>query len=237
MRGMNLKQMNPIMKQTEKDNSRRKFIGQVFAGTAVGLSTFSVPFVSKGAISGGDNGDADSWFKNAKGKHRIIYDATEPHDGFAVIWSWVFYLTNNNTGTPDNDMTAMVVLRHNAIPLAMEDRLWEKYKFGEMFKVTDSTTKAPAIRNPYYVPGEGDFPVPGIDGIKRLQERGAMFCVCDMALTVYSQFAAKAAGLDPVETKKDWVSGIHPGIQIVPSGVWAVGRAQENGFAYCYAGG
>ena len=28
-----------------------------------------------------------------------------------------------------------------------------------------------------------------------------------------------------------------PGVQIVPSGVWAIGRAQENGCAYCYAGG
>lgn len=224
------------MVYTEKDNSRRKFLGRMVAGTAVGLSAFSVPIVSKGALPGADNGVADAWFKKAKGKHRIIYDATEPHDGYAIIWSWVFYLTNNNTGTPDNDMTAMVVLRHNAIPFAMEDRLWQKYKFGEMFGVTDNTTKAPAIRNPYYTPGDGDFPVPGIDGIKRLQERGAMFCVCDMALTVYSMFAAQAAGLDPAEVKNEWVSGLHKDIQIVPSGVWAVGRAQENGFGYCFAG-
>jgi intracellular sulfur oxidation DsrE/DsrF family protein len=28
-----------------------------------------------------------------------------------------------------------------------------------------------------------------------------------------------------------------PGVQVVPSGVWAVGRAQEKGCGYCYAGG
>jgi len=228
--------MNEVMVYTEKDNSRRKFLGRVVAGTAAGLSTLSVPLVSKGAFQVADNGEADAWFKKAKGKHRIVYDATEPNSGYAIIWSWVFHVTNNSTGTPDNDMTAMVVLRHNAIPFAMEDRLWQKYKFGEMFKVTDNTTKAPAVRNPYYTPGDGDFPVPGIDGIKRLQERGAMFCVCDMALSVYSMFAAQAAGLDPAEVKKDWVSGLHKDIQIVPSGVWAVGRAQEHGFGYCFAG-
>jgi len=27
-----------------------------------------------------------------------------------------------------------------------------------------------------------------------------------------------------------------PGIQPVPSGVWAIGRAQEHGCAYCFAG-
>jgi len=27
-----------------------------------------------------------------------------------------------------------------------------------------------------------------------------------------------------------------PGIEVVPSGVWAVGRAQEHHCAYCFAG-
>ncbi|MEO5601953.1 MAG: Tat (twin-arginine translocation) pathway signal sequence containing protein, partial [Cyclobacteriaceae bacterium] len=181
--------------------------------------------------------DADQWFKKVKGSHRIVYDASEPHNGFPVIWSWVYYKTNNQTGSPDNDLTAVVVLRHNAIPFAMEDRLWEKYKMGEFFKINDNTTKASAIRNLYWMPKDGDFPLPGIDGIKRQQERGAMFCVCDMAITVMSGFAAKGMNLDPEEVRKDWLSGVLPGIQVVPSGVWAIGRAQEKDCAYCYAGG
>jgi len=70
-----------------------------------------------------------------------------------------------------------------------------------------------------------------------MTERGAMFCVCEIALNVYSGFAAKAMNLSTEEVKKDWMSGLLPGVQIVPSGVWAVGRAQEKGCAYCYAGG
>ncbi|HLT81766.1 MAG TPA: twin-arginine translocation signal domain-containing protein [Cyclobacteriaceae bacterium] len=223
---------NPV-----KENSRRDFLGKVVAGTAAGLTTLSAPLISRASIVTGTSGEADAWFKKAKGAHRIVYDAPEPHNGWAFIWSWVFYVTSNNSGTPDSDMTAMVVLRHNAIPFALKDSLWEKYKLGEMFGVTDNTTKAPALRNPYYDPREGDFPFPGIDGMKRLQERGAMFCICDMALTVYSQVAAQPRGLNPEEVKKDWVSGLQPGVQVVPSGVWAIGRAQEHGFAYCYAGG
>ena len=42
---------------------------------------------------------------------------------------------------------------------------------------------------------------------------------------------------DPAAVKKEWVAGVLPGIQVVPSGVWAVGRAQEHGCAYCFAGG
>lgn len=229
--------MNSNDVNSRNENSRRQFIGKLaatatFTGLASPLFAHAKPKIETKMI-----GEADAWFKNVKGKHRIIYDASEPHTGLPFIWTWVFYQTNNQTGTPDNDMTAVVVMRHNAIPFAMKDELWEKYNFGKTFNVTDNTTKAPALRNTYYIPKEGDYPMPGIDGIKALQDRGAMFCVCDMALTVYSSMTAQSMGLNPEEVKKEWVSGVMPGIQIVPSGVWAVGRAQEHGCAYCYAGG
>lgn len=224
------------MKSTH-ENSRRKFIGTLAAGATAGFSAFSGPLLANTHIDTKISKDADAWFKKVKGSHRVVYDAPEPHAGFPFIWSWVFYKTNNQTGTPDSDMTAMVVLRHNAIPFAMQDRLWKKYNFGEVFGVTDNTTSASALRNPYYMPKEGDYPMPGIDGIKQLQDRGAMFCVCDMALTVYSSMIAQKKEMKPEEVKKDWVSGVLPDIQIVPSGVWALGRAQEKGCGYIYAGG
>ena len=221
------------MKQIQ--SSRRTFVGTIAAG-ATGLLSVPATMLARSTENHG-GGDAEAWFKKVKGTHRIVYDATEPHNGFPMIWTWVFYKTNNDTGSPDSDMTAVVVLRHNAIPFAMEDRLWEKYKFGETFKIIDNNTNVSAIRNPLWMPQEKDYPLPGIDGIKALQDRGAMFCVCDMAIKVYSGFVAKEMEADPEEVRKDWLSGVLPGIQVVPSGVWAIGRAQENGCAYCYAGG
>jgi intracellular sulfur oxidation DsrE/DsrF family protein len=225
------------MEDTIKINSRRKFLGKMAAGTAVGLGTLASPLASFSNNRVNTSKDAEVWFKKAKGSHRIVYDASEPHNALPIIWSWVFYQTNNESGTPDNDMTAMVVLRHNAIPFAFEDRIWKKYKLGEVFNITDNTTKKHSERNPYYTPGEGDFPFPGIDGIKKLQDRGAMFCVCNMALKVYSGVVAQKFNLNAADVLSDWMSGIQPNVQVVPSGVWAVGRAQENGFGYCYAGG
>ncbi len=195
------------------------------------------PLEAAAAVNPKVAADADEWFKKVKGKHKIIFDATEPNGGFPVIWSWVYYKTNNGTGTPDNDMTAVVVLRHGGIPLAMEDRLWEKYKFGEMFKITDGTTSAPAVKNIYNVPTDPFWLSLGVDGIKNLTTRGVMFCVCDIALTLMSGMAAKSMNGNAEEVKKDWVAGLLPGVQVVPSGVWAVGRAQERGCAYAYAGG
>lgn len=210
---------------------------ETMAVGAAGLSFLSSPLMANNAQPNTALvEDADAWFKKIKGKHKIVYDAPEPHDGFPIIWSWVFYKTNNATGTPDNELTAVVVLRHSAIPFAMEDKLWDKYKFGEAFKINDPSTSAPAVKNPFYVPEAQMWKDFGIEGIKALQARGVMFCVCDMALTVNSVFTGKALGVPAEEIKKEWVAGIHPGIQIVPSGVWAIGRAQEKGCAYCFAG-
>ena len=220
-------------------NSRRKFLGTLAAGaTATGLSAIPGLAEATTPINTTLVGDSDEWLKKGiKGSHRVVYDGPEPHNAFPIIWTWAYYLSNNQTGTNDTDMTGMCVLRHNAIPFAMQDGLWSKYKFGEAFNVTDNTTGAPAVRNPYYEPKEGDYPMPGIDGIKALQSRGALFCVCDLAITVYSGGMAKAMNLDAAEVKAEWIAGVHPGIQVVPSGVWALGRAQELGCGYIYAGG
>jgi len=223
----------------KKNNSRRKFLGKVLAGTSLtGLSSIAMALEAATPINTMLVDDADAWLKKGiKGKHRIVYDAPEPHNAFPIIWTWAYYLTNNQTGTTDDDMTGVCVLRHNAIPFAMKDDVWSKYKFGEMFKINDNIASAPAQRNPYYEPKEGDYPMPGIDGIKKLQERGALFCVCDLALTVFSHFTAQSMNMKAEDVKSDWVEGILPGVQIVPSGVWALGRAQEYGCGYIYAGG
>tara|TARA_R110000765_G_scaffold418553_1_gene522099 strand:+ start:1918 stop:2154 length:237 start_codon:yes stop_codon:yes gene_type:complete len=78
----------------------------------------------------------------------------------------------------------MTVLRHDAIPFALNSTLWEKYNLGGVFGITDNATKEPALRNPYDEPQDGDFPMPVIQGIKDMQQRGALFCVCNLAISV-----------------------------------------------------
>lgn len=151
-----------------------------------------------------------------------------------------FLLTNEMTGTAGKDCSVVVVLRHSAIGYAMEDRLWAKYKLGDLFKANDPETNQPSVRNPFWKPKPGAFKIPGAGeveiGVDQLQSKGVMFCVCEMAITVYSAVAAQMMGLDAAEVRKDFVSGILPGVQPVPSGVWALGRAQEHGCGYVFAG-
>ncbi len=180
--------------------------------------------------------ESEEWFKKIKGSHRVVFDGSTPHDGFPVIWNWAFYFSNNQTGSSDDDLTGMSVLRHSAVPFALKSELWEKYELGAMVDVMDNKTQKHATRNPFYEPGEGDMPADFIQGIKDMQSRGAMFCVCDLALNVYSGAKAQQMGIDPAEAYEDWKAGILPDIQLVPSGVWALERAQSNGCSYIFAG-
>ncbi|MEO6490781.1 MAG: twin-arginine translocation signal domain-containing protein [Ferruginibacter sp.] len=222
---------------------RRKFLQTVAAGTAA-LSIAGVisPFqqVKAGPLAESNEPGPDEWFNQIKGKHRMVFDATQPHDMFPFAWPKVFTLTNAATGTPEKDCSVVVVLRHAAIGYAMEDSLWSKYNFGELFKADDHLTKKPATRNPFWKPTPGEYKVPGLGpvaiGINELQENGILFCVCNMALTVYSAIVAEQMKMDAAQVKAEWMKGILPGIEVMPSGVWAVGRAQEKGCAYCFAG-
>ena len=222
------------------DQTRRSF----FATMALGISASAFPMLVNdfdeladlNQFDSNELKDAEAWFKKIKGKHRIAYDGSSPHGGLPVIWNWAFYLSNNETGSPDKDITAMTVLRHSGIVFAFDSTRWEKYKLGEHFGVKDPKTGEPGLRNHIYEPQEGDMPLAGIDGIKRMQERGGLFCVCNLAVSVNAGAIAAKMNLDKKEVYEDLIASVLPGIQIVPSGVWALGRAQENGCGYIFAG-
>jgi len=219
---------------------RRGFLGVLATGAAaLGISSLTSPasLSAKPKVIPGPSDDAgfETWLNKIKGKHRQIFDAPDANGGFPFAWSRIFYMTNNAVGTPDNEITVVVILRHDAIPLSMNHPLWEKYKFGEFFKITDKATNAPAVRNPFYQPKPNELPLPGMS-IEDLSKTGVLFGACDMALTFYSGMMAKSLNADAAEIKKDWVSGILPGIHIVPSGVLAINRTQEHGCTYCFAG-
>lgn len=229
------------MKANTKDQtSRRGFIGNIATGAAaIGLATFTgslQPLKASPLFSTADLSDAEDVFRNLKGKHRIVYDVPKAVGLFPFAWSRVFLLTNMATGTPEKDNNVVVVLRHSGIPYAFEDRLWEKYNFAEFFNV--QTNQKPLTRNPFWKPAKGTYKLPGFGevaiGINELQESGVQFVVCNAAITVNSAAYAEKFNMDPATVKKDWESGLLPGVTVVPSGVWALGRAQENKCAYVF---
>src|ERR1019366_9160732 len=122
----------------DRASERRDFIKSVATGAAaLSLAMIAPPIRLSASPLQYDPGDADAWFNKVKGKHRMAFDVTQPNGIFPFAWPKIFMLTNAGTGTPASDTGVVVVLRHDAIPLAMGNRLWEKYKLGEFFKVDD----------------------------------------------------------------------------------------------------
>ncbi len=237
--------------QTQITEQRRKFLKGIGTGTAaLGFAAMTSSFTMSNATgkSSLSKDPADAWFDDIKGEHRIVYDATQPHQIFPFAWPRVFLMTNAATGTPEEDCSVVLVLRHEAICYAFQDMVWAKYNFGDVFNAHDlgpafqaaDAATATKTRNPFWNAKEGDFALPGFGavpiGIKALQASGVKICVCSAAVGLYSHVLAGMKGLNQADVLKEWMDNAIPGIQPVPSGVWALGRAQKHGCGYIFAG-
>jgi intracellular sulfur oxidation DsrE/DsrF family protein len=220
---------------TKGNTPRRGFLGTLAATAAAGLASLTpLRLEAQPRTSSPVGMDAafETWLNRITGKHKMVFDAPEVNGGMPVIWPRVWLNGNNeNYGTKDGDNSAVVIMRHSAIPMAMRDDVWAKYKLGETFSVKDGD--APATKNIFakVMP----LPLPGT-GTEALLASGVMIGVCNVALTVYSAMVAQKMGMDAAAVKADWVAALLPGVQVVPSGVLAVARTQEKGCAYCFAG-
>ncbi len=213
---------------------RRGFLGTLAAAAATGLASLTPLRAEAEAVPAAPAADPsfEAWLNRITGKHKMVFDAPEVNGGMPVVWPRVWLNGNNdNYGTTDAQNSGVVILRHASIPLAMVDALWAKYNLGEVFSLKDGD--APAMRNTFAKPLP--LPLPGT-GVEQLLAKGVMFGVCNVALTIYSGAVAQKMGLDAATVKADWVAGLIPGCQVVPSGVLAVARAQEKGCGYCFAG-
>ena len=215
---------------------RRGFLGTMAAAAAAGLASLTPLRLEAKPRSAGASSAADpafeAWLNKITGKHKMVFDAPEVNGGMPVIWPRVWLNGNNeNYGTKDGENSGVVILRHASIPLAMKDELWAKYKLGEFFAIKEG--EAAATRN--YFAKVMPLPLPGT-GVEALLASGVQFGVCNVALTVYSAMLGQKIGQDGAAIKADWVAGLIPGVQIVPSGVLAVARTQEKGCGYCFAG-
>lgn len=213
---------------------RRGFLGAIAAGAAaIGLSGRVAGAAT--ATTGGGTG-FQKWLDSIPGRYRQVYDAPSPNNGFGLIWSHVYLMTGaQGYDVPESELGVVLVLRHAAIPIAMRDEAWAKYRLGEYFKINDPATKAAALRNPFAFIQPGDMPLPEA-ALEKLIARNVRVAVCGAAIHHQSMRVAQQAGLDHETVKKDWLAAVIPGVQVVPSGVLAVNGAQSRGCTYCFAG-
>jgi intracellular sulfur oxidation DsrE/DsrF family protein len=214
---------------------RRGFLGRLAAGTlALAASGIARADGESPARSKANPPWDDTWMTRIKGKHRQVFDAMEINSGFPLVMTDIWLMTNHDAyGIPEKELSAVIVLRHNAIAIAMNDAVWAKYKLGEAFNVTDAVTSKPAERNVFATAKDFAIPPFPTSSMEKLRDRGVIFCGCNMAMIHFSSMFGEKVGVAKEQALQDWVAGLLPGVTRVPSGVLAVGRAQEHSCNYC----
>jgi hypothetical protein len=180
-----------------------------------------------------------SWTERLTGRHRQVFDAPQIAEG-TVLHQARVYLSGYREvyDASDSDLNAVLVIRHRAIPMILGDAIWERYDFigKKITKLKDPTTGKPARRNPFLHAKEGDkyamvWPDGGLD---TLISRGVIVLGCNMAFTAFAGIIAKQAKR---EKEKDAIlselrQALIPGVTLMPSGIFAVIRAEEAGCHY-----
>jgi hypothetical protein len=218
-----------------ENQGRRAFLGKLAAGAA-GLSFAAAIDPREAWAMTFPNGAAapepEHWLDGLKGQHKQLVDAYMPNEGFPFAFVFSFYAVQ----PPPTTVGTVMVLRHFAMPFALNDAMWAKYKIGEGIKATDMATKAPSVRNFMYKQKPGALPIDDM-AIDKLMAKGTIFGACNVALQFLSAEFAANAKVTKEAAAKEWAANLIPGIPLIPSGTWGVNRAQEKGCTYCTGGG
>jgi hypothetical protein len=174
-----------------------------------------------------------SWCERLRGKSRAVFDSPRVSEGGAlyraVMWrdqySKVF-------GIPTTDLTPVVVFRHEAIPLIMNDEHWDHIGVGKDLEMKDPKTNKGAKKNPFSAaPADAPanakkYTIPGFVA------EGGVVLACYLAFGgVIAQIKDKDK-VDMAEAEKRAKARIIPGVILQPSGFFAVLKAQDEGCNY-----
>jgi hypothetical protein len=178
-----------------------------------------------------------SWADKLTGKHRALFDSVEHSMGLGLLRALIWMNDNKEVyGTTPADTNAVVVLRHNAIWLIMDDEFWAHHKVGEIAKITDPTTKQPVTRNPVLGANLIGLPPAMADDSLKKALASATVLACNLAFTLQVVSRVKAEmKLDDAQAREMALKHVVPGVILQPSGVFAVVRAQEAGCQYILA--
>ena len=225
-------------------SSRRAFLEQFAVGS---LSVGAMPaIVHDLARTGGPLGSSDagsstwdvSWVSRVTGKYKAVFDVPEVDSGYGVwrasIWQKQY---NEVLGVKPDQLSAVLVLRHNGIALAMQQAFWDKYAIGKKLTATHPVTEQPTDRNPAMLASSRNEVPADMDplALDKAIGRGVIALACDLALQDSAATIQKADNVSPEAAYAAAKGYLIPGVILQPSGVFAALRAQHAGCAYLRA--
>ncbi|HVD60430.1 MAG TPA: hypothetical protein VNC11_06120 [Gemmatimonadaceae bacterium] len=220
--------------------SRRDFLGST-AANAAAFAVLPGALLSSLPHELGDVVESDDWNltwpSRLSGKYRAVFDCTEPESGYGV-WrarSW----TRQNMEVfkvPAAQVTPAIVLRHNAIILAMQQAFWDKYDIGKKKNVTHPLSGERTRKNPALLDEKDGLEDPySSAGLRKQLDRGTVVLACNLALQDCIDLIKSTDKVSDEVARKQAIAFLVPGVILQPSGVFAASLAQQAGAAYIKA--
>jgi intracellular sulfur oxidation DsrE/DsrF family protein len=219
---------------------RRDFLRQLTIATAaVGGGAIARPLgaeeVSRAAelLSASSAAWDMSWVEQVqRAQYKAVFDSPTLADGAALDLAAGIQNEFKEVSGSHDVVRMVIIMRQLGQVMAFNDELWDRYAIGEERKVNDPLTKQPARRNPYAkaLPGEPEWAV--AEKLDTLRARGAIFLVCNRASMNWARSAAERTKKDVEQVQNEVRNGLVPGATLMPSGVFALVRAQNAGCAY-----
>jgi intracellular sulfur oxidation DsrE/DsrF family protein len=220
-------------------SARRQFLGQLGLATgALAGSASLTPLLAESLDGNEPSVPWDmSWVqKIERAKYRIVIDANVIEDGIAIDHAATMLDHFHEVyDTPDDQTRVLLVMRQLGTPMAFNDSIWERYPVGQDTKINDPATSAPIRRNPFLHAAPGASQQDAATKLDRLTARGVIVLLCNIAMTNWSRRMASSTQRPVEEVKADAARNLVPGATLVPSGIFALARAQNAGCAFLRA--
>lgn len=177
-----------------------------------------------------------SWTDRVQGKFRAVFDSPEISEGAglfrAIVWTEEYKSVYR---TPRSDMSPVLVVRHQAIHLAMNDEYWKRFKIGKDVKLKTPAGKKWAEANPIRASTPETPAEFARYDLQHFFADGGIVLACHLAFQDVIGKFMKDGSLDAAAAEQAAREHLVPGVIMQPSGVFAVLRAQEAGCKYILA--
>lgn len=210
---------------------RRTFLGALGALSALPIAEAAL---AQGAPTAGQQarGWDLSWLDRLTARHKQVFDVgpiNVPVSPLRIVSNY-YAGFDQVLGLRAPDVQAVIGIAGSGYPINATDAAWARFRLGERYELRDPDTGQFATRNIYLERPAGH---PEQDHtVRSLQRRGAIFWMCNNALTGLAQRFATEDRRPVAEVRAELVAELLPGVIIVPAHTMLLGLVQERGCTY-----